>query len=87
MFTKSDLVKMQQTMRKKYPQFKGFQLHRLKDFLNQYGQEIDCDMVLKKKNTNSPYEIICLVDTRVGVNHTMSRERRRKLSKSGGELH
>lgn len=84
MFTKADLLKTQQTMKKKYPQFRGFQLHRLKDFLSKYDQEIDYEMVLKKKNTNSPYEIICLVDTRVGVNHTMSRERRRKLSKSGG---
>ena len=36
------------------------------------------------KNKESPYEIICLVDTRVDVNHIMSESRRKSLRRAGG---
>lgn len=84
MFTKSQISKAQKSTMKKMPHFKGFELIRLKDFLDMYHSEIDFDMMFKRKNQVSPYEIICLVDRRENVKHTMSERRRRSLRRAGG---
>ena len=49
-----------------------------------YGQMRKTEREFKKKNKESPYEIICLVDRRAGVKHTMSDSRRRSLRRAGG---
>ena len=82
MFTKKNVKNAQKIVLEKFPQFAGFQLLRLKEFLKLYSYEYDMD--LKKKNKVSPYEIICLVDTREDVHHTMSNIRRKNLQKVCG---
>jgi hypothetical protein len=84
MFTKSQVSKAQKSVMKEIPHFKGFELLRLKDFLELYSGEIGHSMKVKKKNKESPYEIICLVDRRADVKHTMSESRRRSLRRAGG---
>jgi len=69
---------------KDIPHFKGFKLYRLKDFLTEYIDDEEYDMEWNAKNKESPYEIICLVDTREGVIHTMSESRRKSLRRAGG---
>ena len=84
MFSKKNVKNAQKIVLNKFPQFEGFQLLRLKDFLKLYSDEHEYEMDLKKKNKVSPYEIICLVDTREDVHHTMSNIRRKNLQKVCG---
>ena len=84
MFTKLQVSRVQRSVLNEIPHFKGFDLLRLKDFLDLYAGEIDYDMEIKRKNSKSPYEIICLVDRRKDVKHTMSDSRRRSLRRAGG---
>ena len=82
MFTKLQLSRAKRSAMEDIPHFKGFKLYRLKDFLTEYVEGYD--MVWDAKNKESPYEIICLVDTRVDTNHTMSDSRRKSLRRAGG---
>ena len=82
MFTKLQLSRAKRSAMKDIPHFKGFKLYRLKDFLTEYVEGYD--MEWNAKNKESPYEIICLVDTREGVIHTMSESRRKSLRRAGG---
>ena len=83
LFTKNQVNRAFKKGLKEMSQFKGFELLRLKDFLERYSDNIDHEMVLKKNNKESPYDVLCLVDTRENVCHTMSENRKRKLRKSG----
>lgn len=83
-FTKDQVNRAFKTGLKGNNCFKGFELLRLKDFLTKYSQEIEYDMNIKRKNKESPYDILCLVDTREDVFHTMSDSRRKNLRKAGG---
>jgi hypothetical protein len=56
----------------------------LRDFLKIYELNIEEPFSIKKKNKNSPYDIVCLIDTRKTVKHTMSDDRRKKLQRAGG---
>jgi len=84
MFTKEQVKKVSKEVLKDKTELKGFSIVRLNDFLKMSGEEIDEVMCLKHRNTSTPYEILCLVDFRDNVSDTMSIERRRKLSRSGG---
>jgi len=84
LFTKNQVNRAFKKGIKEMSQFKGFELLRLKDFLERYSDNIDHEMVLKKSNKESPYDVLCLVDTRENICHTMSDNRKRKLRKSGG---
>jgi hypothetical protein len=84
MFTKSQVRSAWRSVMKGDPRFKGFELMTLKNFLDLYSTEINYEMEFKKKNKSSPYGIICLVDTRQHVKHTMSDARRKSLRKAGG---
>jgi len=84
MFTKLQLSRAKRSALEDIPHFKGFKLYRLKDFLTEYIDDEEYDMEWNAKNKESPYEIICLVDTRVDVNHTMSESRRKSLRRAGG---
>ena len=84
LFTKNQVNRAFKKGQKEMYQFKDFELLRLKDFLVRYSDKIDHEMILKKNNKESPYDILCLVDTRENVCHTMSENRKRKLKKSGG---
>ena len=84
MFKNSQVKSVQKSIVKNEPRFKGFELMTLKKFLNLYSDEIDYEMDFKKKNKVSPYEIICLVDTRKDVKHTMSKQRSKSLRNAGG---
>ena len=79
MFTKSQVKSVQRSIIKTNSQFKGFELMTLKNFLDIYFTEIDYEMEFEKNNKESPYEIICLVDTRSDIKHTMSETRRKSL--------
>ena len=83
LFTKNQVNRAFKKGQKEMYQFKDFELLRLKDFLVRYSDKIDHEMILKKNNKESPYDILCLVDTRENVCHTMSENRKRKLKKSG----
>ena len=77
MFTKKDVRKISQKCLQKYPQFSGFQIMRLKDFITKYSEEHDYIFDINKKNKNSPYNILVLVDVRENVTSTMSKERKK----------
>uniref|UniRef100_A0A6C0C7P5 Uncharacterized protein n=1 Tax=viral metagenome TaxID=1070528 RepID=A0A6C0C7P5_9ZZZZ len=84
MFTKEQVKKVSKEVLKDNTGFKGFSIVRLIDFLKISGENIDEVMCLKHRNTSTPYEILCLIDFRDNVSHTMSNERRRKLNRAGG---
>ena len=85
MFSKSQLKKTQTKVLKNFSHFQGFKVLRLKDFLKLYQNEIfDSGYEFEtKKNSESPYEILCLVDCRKGVVNTMKSEKRRQYRKAG----
>jgi len=86
MFSKSTVSKNQKKILKNFPQFDGFRILRLKDFMTLYKEEIydsDYEFEIKKKNKESPYEILCLVDCREGNLNTMRPEKRRQYRKAG----
>ncbi len=82
LFTKNQVNRAFKKCLKEMPWFKGFELLRLKDFLARYSDSIDHEMVLKKNNKESPYDILCLVDTRENIYHTMSEERKKSFKKA-----
>ena len=84
MFTKAQVNKINKRFLKNNENFAGFKIMRLRDFLKTYELNIEEPFSLKKKNKNSPYDIVCLVDTRKAVKHTMSDDRRKKLQRAGG---
>lgn len=79
MFPKSSVQKISTKVLKDYEHLKGFKIMRLNDFLVNYQEEFDEGFNIKSKCKNSPYDILCLVDTRKDVKHTMSPERRKKF--------
>ena len=86
MFSKSTVSKNQKKILKNFPQFDGFRILRLKDFMTLYKEEIydsDYEFEIKKKNKESPYEILCLVDCRKGNLNTMRPEKRRQYRRAG----
>jgi len=86
MFSKSTVSKKQKKILKHFPQFDGFRILRLKDFMTLYKGEIydsDYEFEIKKKNKESPYEILCLVDCRKGNLNTMRPEKRRQYRRAG----
>ena len=82
MFTKSNLKKVKNCLLKKYSQFEGFEILTLKDFLRLYSKELGYDFQVKKRNTNTPYDIICLVDCRKKITSTMSPTRKKVCRKA-----
>ena len=77
MFTKKNVLNISGKFIQKYPQFSGFEIMRLKDFIIKYSSEHDYIFDIKKKNKNSPYDIIVLVDVREDVTSTMSKYRKK----------
>ena len=89
MFTKKYTYNVQKNIIKDYPQLHGFEIMRLRDFLDEYRYEIHKQYLfynMKKRNYNSKYEIFCLVDclsdTKTTMNSKVSKKYRRSNTKT-----
>ena len=83
MLTKAFVTKHSKKTLKNFQNLKGFQILRLSDFLKQYKTEIQEDFHIKYRYTKTSYDILCLVDCREDIRHTMSQERRKKFKNYG----
>ena len=85
MFTKANVLKFSKKTLKKFKQFSGFEIIRLKDFLKYYQCEIEdmgYDFSMKYRNFHSPYEICCLVDRRENIISCFPPERKKVFRKA-----
>lgn len=93
MFTKKNTYNVQKNVLKNYPSFDGFEIMRLRDFLDEFLYEIHKQYLfynMKKRNYKSNYEIFCLVDcignSKTSMNSKLSKKYRRSNSKTRNRM-
>lgn len=85
MFTKKNTYNVQKKIINQFHNLEGFEIMRLRDFLDEYRYEIHKQYLfynMKKRNYNSKYEIFCLVDCLADTKSTMSPKIYKKYRRS-----
>ena len=85
MFTKKYTYKVQKNIIKEYNQFQGYEIMRLRDFLDEFRYEIHKQFLfynMKKRNYYTKYEIFCLVDCLADTKSCMDSKVYKKYRKS-----
>ena len=85
MFTKKTTHNVQKSIISQYQNLEGFEIMRLRDFLNEYLYEIHKSFLfynMKKRNYYTPYEIFVLVDCLEYSKTTMTKNTKKKYNRS-----